>query len=73
MQMFRVPSGIHGEVRMANRPEHWIPYTTKMQSDFDEPVSRTRTTVVFRSGRWLLRVKRHDVQLYNGIRWIRMK
>lgn len=73
MQTFRVKAGVHCEVVHVNDRRHWRSHVTKRQNTFDEPVSRTRTFVVFRSGRWFLRVKRADVMVHNGIRWVRME
>ncbi|QEF97244.1 hypothetical protein Mal15_12830 [Stieleria maiorica] len=73
MQSFRIGKGIQVEVCKASNRAEWTPYTTTKTNTFDEPVSRTRSTVVFRSGRWLLRVKPHHVEMFNGLRWLRLK
>ncbi|MDV6032596.1 MAG: hypothetical protein F9B45_21425 [Phycisphaera sp. RhM] len=73
MQSFRVGRGIQVEICKANHRSEWISYKTTKTNHFDEPIGRTRSTVVFRDGRWLLRVKPHDVEMFNGLRWIRLK
>ncbi|QDV46312.1 hypothetical protein Enr13x_62210 [Stieleria neptunia] len=73
MQSFRVSRGVRVEVCKANRRGDWVSFTTTKTNTFDEPISRTRSTVVFRDGRWLLRVKPHQVEMFNGLRWVRMK
>ena len=73
MQTFRVKSGVEVEICKANNRADWSPFTTTKVSTFDEPISRTRSTVVFRSGRWMMRVKPHQVEMFNGLRWVRLK
>lgn len=73
MQRFEVRQGAIGEVAMISDLHQWRSWTTTKPLSFDEPVSRTRTKVVFRSGRWLLRVKVIDVKMHNGYRWVAMK
>lgn len=73
MQRFEVRQGAIGEVAMISDLNQWRSWTTTKPLSFDEPVSRTRTMVVFRSGRWLLRVKVIDVKMHNGYRWVAMK
>ena len=73
MQRFEFRQGAMGEVAKMNDRSHWRTWTTTKPLQFDEPISRTRTTVVFRSGRWLLRVKVLDVKMHNGYRWVEMK
>ncbi len=73
MQQFRIEAGTPGEVSKVNDRGQWRPWTTTKQLQFDEPISRTRTMVVFRDGRWLLRVRIIDVAMFNGYRWGKMK
>ena len=73
MQTFRVKSGVEVEVCQANHRTDWSPFTTTKVNEFDEPISRTRSTVIFRSGRWMMRVKPHHVEMFNGLRWVRLK
>jgi hypothetical protein len=73
MQKFEVRQGAIGEVAKVSDRNQWQSWTTTKPVSFDEPVSRTRTMVVFRSGPWLLRVKVIDVKMYNGYRWVAMK
>ena len=73
MQRFEVRQGAIGEVAMISDLNQWRSWTTTKPLSFDEPVSRTRTMVVFRSGRWLLRVKVIDVKMHNGYRWVAMQ
>jgi len=73
VQSFRVKAGVRCQVCKANRRGDWISYQTTKVNEFDEPVGRTRSAVTFRQGRWLLRVKPHQVEVFNGLRWVRMK
>ena len=73
MQRFEVREGAIGEVAKVSDRNQWRPWTMTKPVSFDEPVSRTRTMVVFRSGPWLLRVKVIDVRMHNGYRWVAMK
>ena len=73
MQSFRVRAGVAVEICKANNRADWNAFTTTKINTFDEPISRTRSTVIFRSGRWLLRVKPHHVEIFNGLRWVRLK
>ncbi len=73
MQRFEVRQGAIGEVAKMNDRNKWRTWTTTKPLSFNEPISRTRTSVVFRSGRWLLRVKVIDVRMHNGYRWVPMK
>ncbi len=73
MQQFQIETGTSGEVTKVTERDQWQPWTTTKQLQFTEPISRTRTLVVFRSGRWLLRVKIIDVRMHNGYRWQAMK
>lgn len=73
MQQFRIEAGTPGEVSWVTDRGQWQRWTTTKRSEFAEPISRTRTMVVFRDGRWLLRVRIIDVAMFNGYRWVRMK
>ena len=73
MQSFRVREGISVEVCKANNRSEWFAHVTTKESVFSEPVSRSRSVIVFRRGPWMLRVKPHNVEMYNGIRWMRLK
>lgn len=73
MQSFRVKLGIRVEVCRANNRVDWISFTTTKINTFDEPISRTRSSVIFRDGRWLMRVKPQEVEMFNGMRWVRLK
>ena len=73
MHRFEVRQGAIGEVAMIGDVTQWRSWTTTKPVSFDEPISRTRTKAVFRSGRWLLRVKVIDVKMFNGYRWVAMK
>ncbi|GAA4459426.1 hypothetical protein [Novipirellula rosea] len=72
MQQFRVLAGVRVEVRKQEGIQ-WRGFTTTKETRLDEPIRRSRTSVVFVSAEWLLRVKTHDVQIYNGLRWVQMK
>ncbi len=72
MQQFRVLSGTRIEVRR-KAGQQWQGFTTTKTTTLDEPIRRSRTAVVFASRGWLLRIKIDDVQIYNGLRWVRMK
>ena len=69
MQRYRVNPGTPAHVASVNDRADWRPYQTKKLCEFDEPISRSRSQVTFRRGRWLLRVKPGDVRVHNGIRW----
>ncbi len=73
MQKFAVDRGTMGGVAKVVDRDNWRSWTTTKRLEFDEPVSRTRTMVTFRRGRWLLRVKILDVRMHNGYRWVNMK
>lgn len=73
MDRFEVRQGAIGEVAKMSDRKRWRRWTTTKPLSFAEPVSRTRATVVFRTGRWLLRVKVIDVKMHNGYRWVAMK
>ncbi|TWT91308.1 hypothetical protein [Stieleria varia] len=73
MQSFRIEPGVPCEICKQNDRQHWRPYQTTKLNCFSEPVSRSRISVTFRSGRWLIRVKIRDVKQFNGYRWIAMK
>ncbi|MCA9138247.1 MAG: hypothetical protein KDB00_15855 [Planctomycetales bacterium] len=73
MQTFRIHADVQVEICKANNRAQWVPFKTTKINTFDEPISRTRSTVVFRSGRWLLRVRPHHVEIFNGLRWVRLK
>lgn len=72
MQQFRVLAGACVEIRKQDGKQ-WQDYTTTKQTTLDEPIRRNRSSVVFAAAGWLLRVKVDDVQIYNGLRWVRMK
>ena len=73
MQSFRVRAGVEVEICKANNRADWFSFTTTRTNTFEEPLSRTRSTLVFRRGRWLLRVKPHQVEVFNGLRWLSLK
>ena len=73
MQRFEVRQGAIGQVAKMSDRNQWQSWTTTKPLSFDEPIRRTRTTVTFRSGRWLLQVKVIDVKMHNGYRWVSMK
>ena len=72
MQEFKIQAGIFCEVRLIDDNE-WTSWTTTKVSRFNEPISRTRTHVVFQAGNWLLKVRTLHVLMFNGSRWIQMK
>ncbi|MCO8124511.1 hypothetical protein NHH03_22420 [Stieleria sp. TO1_6] len=72
MQSFKVAAGVFVEVCEVNQ-RNWRSFKTTKENRFNEPISRTRSTVLFRSGRWMMRVKPDFVQMHNGLRWVRMK
>ncbi len=72
MQQFRVSAGVCVEVRK-QAGQQWQGFTTTKTTTLDEPIRRSRSGAVFASSGWLLRVKIDDVQIYNGLRWVRMK
>ncbi len=73
MQSFRIKPGVPCEVCKQNDRTRWWPYQTPKENVFDQPISRSRVAVTFRTGRWLIRVKIRDVQQFNGYRWVGMK
>ncbi len=73
MQTFRVGKGVSVEICKANQRTHWTAHVTRKVNTFREPISRSRSMVVFRRGPWMLRVKPHHVEMFNGIRWVRLK
>lgn len=72
MQAFRVSKGTRVEVCHVNDRSRWRGHCTCKHSEFSEPIGRTRTQVVFRSGKWMMRVKVRDVRIFNGYRWVAM-
>lgn len=70
MQQFKVEAGTWGEV--CRDGGQWKPWVTTTDLLFDEPVRRTRTSITFRRGAWLLKVKVIDVWMHNGMRWRKM-
>lgn len=72
MQSFRVSKGSGVEICQVSDRSRWRPHVTRLESEFAEPISRTRTQVVFRRGKWLMRVKVRDVKIFNGYRWVAM-
>ena len=73
MLEFQVREGVVGEIAKVTDRSHWRRWITTKTITFKEPERRSRTTVVFRSGRWLLRVKISDVRMHDGVRWKPMK
>jgi hypothetical protein len=69
MIVFKVEAGVRAEIFRVGGSEPWQPWTTRTALTFSEPISRTRTSMVFEKNGWLLRVRIIDVMMHNGIRW----